>query len=125
MTSRNEMLSIVTKHVVYDNHKDPQAEKERTYRWLKRQFILLGTTSSKTSKDTNAEDVRCALTSPKTASRNFGDAFISWETARNLLRQWQRSSESSLAIDLPSLSKDMWSADLADVESTRIVASWK
>lgn len=108
---------------VYRLPQEPQAERERAYRWLKRQ-IILETASSATPGDANVEDVHRASTSPGAALETSEGAFISWERARELLRREPHFSEKCLAIDLPSLSKDLWTTDLADVRRTEVVASW-
>lgn len=84
---------------------------------------MLETASSATPGDVEIEEVHRASTSPGVALETSGGPFISWERARELLCRRPHFSENCLAIDLPSLSKDLWSADLADVRSTEVVAT--
>lgn len=114
--------------------QDPIAERERAYRWLKRQFIHLttaaasSTTASQPIVDyekrrgipTVVEAVAVAAT-----GRDQDGGFISWNSARELLRRGPQCLENSLAIDLPCLSKDLWSADLVDVGRTHISSSFQ
>lgn len=80
---------------------------------------MLETASSATPGDVEVEEVHRASTPLETS----GGPFISWERARELLCRGPHFSENCLAIDLPSLSKDLWSADLADVRRIEIVAA--
>lgn len=103
--------------------QEPEAEKERTYRWLKRQFIQLAAASSKVTAETSAASKQHGEeTSFTTAGKEPDGAFISWEFARDLLRRGPHCLENSLAIDLCSLSKDLWTADLVDIARTATVS---
>eukprot|EP00903_Cladosiphon_okamuranus_P006566 g6414.t1 len=57
--------------------------------------------------------------------RDQDGGFISWDSARELLRRGPQCLENSLAIDLPCLSKDLWSADLVDVGRTHLSSSFQ
>lgn len=114
------------------------------YRWLKRQFIHLttATASSKTAAETpggGAEKQRgvaaavapaapadpAAVTTLAAGRHQDGSSFISWESARELLRRGPRCLENSLVIDLPCLSKDLWMADLVDIGRTKLTSSFQ
>lgn len=100
-------------------------EKERVYRWLKRQFIdLTSEPSSKMASETVADTDRQRV-GPATAAagRDQDGGFISWDSARALLRRGPQFLENSMRIDLPCLSKDLWSADLVDVGRTNLASS--
>lgn len=92
------------------------------YRWLKRQFIQLTTAASSTTAPESVVDSEKHLGVPAAAAtgRYHDGGFISWDSARELLRRGPQYLENSLAIDLPCLSKDLWSADLVDVGRTRL-----
>eukprot|EP00752_Nemacystus_decipiens_P003990 g3655.t1 len=128
--TRNEMAAILAKHVTYEDSEDSNAERERVYRWLKRQFIHLTTAAASSTitsdpiKDSEQHQGAAPAPAPVAATgRNQDGGFISWDSARKLLRRGPRCLENSLAIDLPSLSKDLWSADLVDVGRTHISSS--
>lgn len=112
------------------NTQDPTTTKERVYRWLKRQFIDLSKSSTLASRATASETqgfsaVALATVDSATsgARRDQEGGFISWDSARELLRQAPFCLENSLALDLPCLSKDLWTEDLVDVGRTSIVSS--
>lgn len=114
--------------------KDPKEERERVYRWFKRRFIQLTATipaagaETITTADTknghHPEDASASSPAAKKEARernkstDGGTPFISWETARDMLRSGPHRLEDSLAIDLPCLSRDLWTADLVDAEET-------
>lgn len=103
-------------------------EKERVYRWLKRQFIHLTTPIASTTAwepvvgSEHHRGVPAAAAAAVTG-RDQDGGFISWDSARELLRRGPQCLENSLAIDLPCLSKDLWSADLVDVGRTHLSSS--
>lgn len=107
--------------------QDPASEKERVYRWLKRQFIeLTSAPSSNTAPETEAVHNDKQPGEPAAAAaavRDQDGGFISWDSARALLRRGPQFLENSLRIDLSSLSKDLWSADLVDVGRTSLASS--
>lgn len=96
------------------------------YRWLKRQFIDLTTAPSSTTASesfVDAEKHRGGAAAAAATGRDQEGGFISWDSARELLRRGPRCLEDSLAIDLPCLSKDLWSADLVDAGRTHVASS--
>lgn len=129
--SINHRYSLASQH-----QQDPTIAKERVYRWLKRQFIDLTASNSPAAALRNAAGGMqgCGAAAASTsgpagscavaeARRDQDGGFISWDTARELLRQAPFSLENCLAIDLPCLSKDLWTADLVDVGRTSISSS--
>lgn len=121
--------------------QNPTSERERVYRWLKRQFIHLttATVSPTTALEItgDVEKQRCVAeavaavdpataTAPLLAAGRYQDSsFMSWDSARELLRRGPRCLKNSLAIDLPCLSKDLWMADLVDVGRTKLTSSFQ
>ena len=112
------------------SRQDPIIEQERVYQWLKRQFIQLAATTSEASQTADNRGQRGAAICVDGACREpgggggsgggggGGGGAISWESARQLLRRGPPCLESSLAVDLSRLSKDLWAADLVHVERT-------
>ncbi|CAN0210974.1 unnamed protein product, partial [Pylaiella littoralis] len=95
--TRNEVAAILAKHVVYENSENPTSERERVYRWLKRQFIHLttATVSPTTALEItgDVEKQRCVAeavaavdpataTAPLLAAGRYQDSsFMSWDSA--------------------------------------------
>ena len=126
------------------SRQDPTLEQERVYRWLKRQFIQLIKTSGEPPETVDSKEKREAVTAvtgvcrepsgvggagtvisatgacrePGGGGVGCGGGAIGWERARQMLRHGPPRLESSLAIDLARLSKDLWSADLVDIGRT-------
>ncbi|CAN0056450.1 unnamed protein product [Ectocarpus fasciculatus] len=120
--TRNEMAAILSKHVVYEDSEDPTEEKDRVYRWLKRQFLHLAPTASRTANvgtSSNTNTSSCDVA----GRHQDGGGCISWDSARELLRRGPQRLVDSLVVDLPCLSKDLWSADLVDLGRTNLMSS--
>lgn len=77
-------------------------------------------TTSETVADTNRQKGEPATA---TVGRDQDGGFISWDSARALLRRGPQFLENSMRIDLPCLSKDLWSTDLVDVGRTNLASS--
>ncbi|CAM9686762.1 unnamed protein product [Scytosiphon promiscuus] len=120
--TRTEMAAILAKHVIYEDSEDPAVTRERVYRWLKRQFIDLTASSSTVGLTTATEDITASV-GVTDARRDARGGFICWDSARELLRRSPFGLETSLAVDLPCLSKDLWTADLLDMGRTSIASS--
>lgn len=127
MTCSELSRSTNTASHLIPSRQDPTIEQERAYRWLKRQFIQLIATTSEASQTVDNRGQRGAAISVAGSFREpgvgggsggGGGGAISWESARQLLRRGPPCLESSLVIDLSRLSKDLWAADIVDVERT-------
>ncbi|CAM9326803.1 unnamed protein product [Hapterophycus canaliculatus] len=134
--TRTEMAVMLAKHVIYEDSEGPTTTKERVYRWLKRQFIDLTASSSLAASLTATAGGRqgCGVAAAATAylagsvavteaRRDQDGGCISWDSARELLRHAPCCLETSLALNLPCLSTDLWTSDLVDVRRTSIASS--
>ncbi|CAM9511192.1 unnamed protein product, partial [Laminaria digitata] len=136
VVTRDEVAAILASHVVYADsearYRDPTLEQERVYRWLKRQFIQLAVTPNEASQTVDSKGESGEANPAVGVCREpggdsgggggggSGSSVISWESARQLLRSGPPCLESSLAIDLPRLSKDLWALDLVDIGRTSV-----
>ncbi|CAM9907199.1 unnamed protein product [Ectocarpus sp. 6 AP-2014] len=124
--TRNEMAAILSKHVVYEDSEDPTEEKDRVYRWLKRQFVHLAPMASRTTNLGTATTTITSSGDVAAAGRyQDGGGCIGWDSARELLRRGPQRLADSFAVDLPCLSKDLWSADLVDLGRTSLMSSFQ
>ncbi|CAB1119982.1 unnamed protein product [Ectocarpus sp. CCAP 1310/34] len=104
--------------------QDPTEEKDRVYRWLKRQFVHLAPTTSRTTNLGTATTMIASSGHVAAAGKyQEGGGCVSWDSARELLRRGPQRLMDSLAVDLPCLSKDLWSADLVDLGRTNLMSS--
>lgn len=102
-------------------HEDPNLEKERLYRWLKRKFIdLVGLGRDEPSLSTKIVMPSADLPPTTRPRARANDMFITWDRARDILHRAPHNLGELVAIDLPRLSRDMWSEDLEDAKRTMV-----
>lgn len=69
-------------------------------------------------------DTRASATVVAAAGGRESDAFfIPWESAKELVLRGPYRLKKSLALDIPALSKDLWTADLIDIGRTSVTSS--